>query len=69
MKDFAFYYPGHIWHDTDRIKSMLRFFDGVGFVFPEYKKDEPETLDPDLAGPLREKNLPHYFIADVVTGH
>ena len=66
MKDITFYYPGHIWHDTDRIKSMLLFFDGIGFVIPEYKKGEPERLDPVLAGPLREKDLLHYFVADEI---
>lgn len=66
MKDLAFYYPGHIWHDTDQIKSMLLFFDGIGFLIPEYKKGEPERLDPVLAGPLREQNLLHYFVADEV---
>ena len=66
MKDLAFYYPGHIWRDTDQIKSMLLFFDGIGFLIPEYKKGEPERLDPVLAGPLREQNLLHYFVADEV---
>lgn len=66
MTDIAFYYPGHIWCDTDRIKSMLLFYDGVGFLIPEYKRGEPEALDPVLAGPLRDSNLLHYFIADEV---
>lgn len=66
MSDIAFYYPGHIWHDTDRLKSMLLFYDGIGFLIPEYKKGEPEAVDPVLAGPLRDKNLLHYFIADEV---
>ena len=66
MLDIAFYYPGHIWYDTDRIKSMLLFFDGVGFLIPEYKKGEPEELDAVLAGPLRERGLLHYFVADEV---
>jgi hypothetical protein len=66
MKNIAFYYPGHIWHDTDWIKNMLLFFDGVGFVIPEYKKGEPELLDPVLAGPLQDLGLLHYFVADEV---
>lgn len=66
MKDIAFYYPGHIWYDIDRIKSMLLFFDGIGFLIPEYKLGEPERLDPVLAGPLKEQNLLHYFVADEV---
>lgn len=66
MKDIAFYYPGHIWHDIDRIKSMLLFFDGIGLLIPEYKLGEPETVDPVLAGPLKAQNLLHYFVADEV---
>jgi hypothetical protein len=66
MSDIAFYYPGHIWYDTDRIKSMLLFYDGIGFLIPEYKQGEPEALDPVLAAPLREQNLLHYFVADEV---
>ena len=33
MKDIAFYYPGHIWYDIDRIKSMLLFFDASVSLF------------------------------------
>lgn len=64
MKNIAFYYPGHIWRDTDWIKNMLLFFDGVGFVIPEYKQGEPELNDPVMAGPLRDQGLLHYFVAD-----
>lgn len=66
MSDMAFYYPGHIWYDIDRIKSMLLFYDGIGFLIPEYKKGEPENVDPILAGPLRDKGLLQYFVADEV---
>lgn len=66
MSDIAFYYPGHIWYDTDRIKSMLLFYDGIGFLIPEYKKGEPEAVDQVLAAPLREHGLLHYFVADEV---
>lgn len=66
MKDIAFYYPGHIWHETDQIKSMLLFFDGIGVLIPEYKLGEPENRDPVLAGPLRDRDLLHYFVADKV---
>lgn len=66
MTDIAFYYPGHLWRDTDRIKSMLLFFDAVGFLIPSYKEGEPEALDPVLALPLRDAGLLHYFVADDV---
>lgn len=66
MKQIAFYYPGHVWFDIDSIKSMLLFFDGIGFLIPEYKLGEPEQRDPILAGPLKDQGLLHYFVADEV---
>lgn len=65
-QEIAFYYPGHIWREADWIKSLLLFFDGVGLLIPEYKKGEPERLDPVLAGPLRDQGLLHYLVADQV---
>jgi len=66
VRDVAFYYPGHLWHHGDWIKTLLLFFDGVGILVPEYKQGEPEALDPVLAAPLREQGLLHYLIADQV---
>jgi len=51
-REVAFYYPGHLWHRPEWIKTMLLFFDGVGLLIPEYKQGEPEMVDPVLAGPL-----------------
>lgn len=62
--EIAFYYPGHLWEAGDWIKTLLLFFDGIGLLVPEYKLHEPETIDPVLAGPLRDRNLLHYFVAD-----
>lgn len=64
LPEIAFYYPGHLWHSSDWIKSLLLFFDGIGLLIPEYKKEDPESFDPELAGPLRDKGLLHYLIAD-----
>jgi hypothetical protein len=64
--DVAFYYPGHLWQQTDWIKTLLLFFDGIGLLVPEYKQWEPESFDPTLAGPLRDRGLLHYLIADQV---
>lgn len=64
--ELAFYYPGHLWHRPDWMKTLLLFFDGIGLLVPEYKQTEPELADPYLAGPLREQGLLHYLIADQV---
>jgi hypothetical protein len=55
--DVAFYYPGHLWHHIDWIKTLLLFFDGIGLLVPEYKKGEPERVDPVLAGSLRDEGF------------
>jgi hypothetical protein len=66
LPDVAFYYPGHLWHSENWIKSLLLFFDGIGLLVPEYKQHEPEAFAPHLALPLREKGLLHYLVADQV---
>lgn len=66
LAEVAFYYPGHLWQRPDWMKTLLLFFDGIGLLVPEYKQDEPELADPILAGPLREKGLLHYLVADRV---
>ena len=32
--DFAFYYPGQRWRDTDWIKNLVCFFDGIAMLIP-----------------------------------
>ena len=66
LPEIAFYYPGHLWHSSEWIKTLLLFFDGIGLLVPEYKQEEPELADPVLAAPLREQGLLHYLIADQV---
>lgn len=66
LRDVAFYYPGHLWHSTEWMKTLLLFFDGIGLLVPEYKQGEPELADPVLAAPLRERGLLHYLVADQV---
>lgn len=65
-REVAFYYPGHLWHRPEWIKTILLFFNGVGLLIPEYKQGEPEMVDPVLAGPLRDQGLLHYLVADQV---
>jgi hypothetical protein len=64
--EVAFYYPGHLWGNPEWVKSLLLFFDGIALLVPEYKLKEPETFDPVLAQPLRDKGLLHYLVADRV---
>ncbi|MFO1207933.1 MAG: hypothetical protein U1E40_01780 [Amaricoccus sp.] len=66
LSEVAFYYPGHLWRESDWVKTLLLFFDGVGLLVPEYKKHEPELLDPVLAEPLRQRGFLHYLVADEI---
>ena len=66
LPEVAFYYPGHLWHSPDWMKTLLLFFEGVGLLIPEYKQGEPEIADPVLAGALRDQGLLHYLVADDV---
>lgn len=64
--EMAFYYPGHLWYHTGWLKNLLLFFDGVALLAPRYKKHEPETLDPDLVGPLKERGLLRILEAETI---
>jgi len=58
-KEIAFYYPGSIWHESEWIKTLILFFDGIGILLPNYLAGKPEYEDPSIAIPLREKGLLH----------
>lgn len=66
LQNFAFYYPGHLWYRGDSIKNLLLFFDGVALLVPNYKKHEPELLDPVIASPLLDRGLLQILEAEMV---
>ena len=57
--EFAFYYPGQYWHDTDWIKNLVCFFDGIAMLVPEHMPDVKSFDDYPLAASLQENNLLH----------
>jgi predicted glycosyltransferase len=59
LPEIAFYYPGPIWYNSDWVKNLILFFDGVGLLVPTYMKERPERIDPIMASPLRELGLLH----------
>lgn len=65
-KEIAFYYPGPMWHRDDWIKTMILFFDGIGILLPNYLHGNPEHETPEIAIPLREKNLLHYLEPETI---
>ena len=57
--EIAFYYPNWIWCSDNAIKNLLLFFDGVALLVPEYMKERPEQIVPEIATPLLDANLLH----------
>jgi hypothetical protein len=57
--EVAFYYPNPFWYDSDWIKNLILFFDGVALLVPEYMKDRIEQLDPAMVTGLSDHNLLH----------
>jgi hypothetical protein len=57
--ELAFYYPNPIWMNSDWVKNLLLFFDGIALLVPSYMKDKIEEFDPAIVCGLREHNLLH----------
>ncbi len=55
--EFAFYYPGPVWRNSDWIKNLVLFFDGVALLVPSYIRDKPFRLDPSTTAGLEEYGL------------
>lgn len=74
VADPAYYYPQPYWAagETDVMKNLLLFFDGVAILLPRYMSGCEAAADPVLAGPLREKGImrvlqPETFVDQEVT--
>ncbi|ESQ16514.1 MAG: hypothetical protein N838_15270 [Thiohalocapsa sp. PB-PSB1] len=56
-KDFAFYYPGHLWRSSDWVKTMLLYFDSLALLVPNHEHNDLERRFPEIAIPLMEQGL------------
>ncbi len=58
LLDVAYHHEQY-WHadQSDWIKSLLLFFDGVAVLVPDYMRDRPLFTDPTLAQPLADHGL------------
>lgn len=70
----AYYYPEPYWllDETDRLKTLLLFFDEIATLLPRYMRGREVAADPVLAGPLQERGLlrvlePEVFIDQQMT--
>ena len=57
--DIAFYYPGPYWQNTDWIKNLVLFFDGIAMLIPEYMEDHFSFDDYPIIYSLKEHGLFH----------
>ena len=55
------YHHEPVWGlgQSDWIKTLLLFFDGVSVLVPDYTRDRPLFSDPTLAQPLADQGLLH----------
>lgn len=60
LLDLAFFHEPY-WHDyqSNAIKTLLLFFDGIALLVPDYMRERPLDADPTLAQPLAEQGLLH----------
>jgi len=57
--EVAYYYPEWHWAPDEHswIKTLLLFFDQIALLVPDYKRDEPANIDPEVAGALQDAGL------------
>lgn len=59
MIDTAYYFPAPYWIHSEHswVKSLLLFFDEVAILLPRYMDGRHTAADPELAGPLVDRDL------------
>lgn len=59
--EIAYYYPSPYWtsHQSEYVKTLLLFFDGVSILLPRYMGDIHRVVDETLAAPLEEQGYLH----------
>lgn len=48
-----------MWRDSDWVKNLILFFDGIALLVPEYMRDRPWHLEPAVVEGLQEHGLLH----------
>ena len=59
VPEVAFYYPGQYWWDTDWVKNLILFFDGIAMLIPEHMRDYGGYEDRPVIAALKEHDLFH----------
>ena len=55
--NFAFYYPGQRWRDTDWVKNLICFFDGIAMLIPGSAEDYQPYDDLPIVSALKDHEL------------
>ncbi|MDE0469239.1 MAG: hypothetical protein OYL97_19475 [Candidatus Poribacteria bacterium] len=55
--NFAFYYPGQRWRDTDWVKNLICFFDGIAMLIPGSAEDYQPYDDFPIVFALKNHEL------------
>jgi hypothetical protein len=63
LPEWAFYYPNPVWSQSNWLKNLVLFFDGIMMLAPEFARDSPFEDDSETAPPrLREAGLLKSFV-------
>lgn len=55
--EFAFYYPNPYWYNSNWVKNLILFFDGIAMLIPDYMEDHSRLDDLAVIQGLKEHNL------------
>lgn len=66
IPEVAFYYPDPMWRNSDWVKNLILFFDGIALLVPEYMRDRPAYMDPAVVEGLQEHGLLHILVPERV---
>ena len=57
LPEWAFYYPNPVWSQSNWLKNLLLFFDGVVMLAPEFARERPFEADSEIAQRLQDAGL------------
>ena len=57
LPEWAFYYPNPVWSQSNWLKNLILFFDGIVLLAPEFARDSAFEEDSETAPRLQEEGL------------
>ena len=68
LPELAYYYPEWVWYNSDWVKNLILFFDGIALLVPNYMRDRPSFVDPAIVTGLQEHGLLTILEPETVIG-